>query len=224
MNQTIVRQLIMKDWYFQRYIIAGGLLLGFLSLALIKFGGNTGYYMGSILLITAVIGMGVALIIETTLQERKLQTLPFIMSLPVSPWQYAKAKITANLVIFSLPWAMLVAGAMLVILGRDSMPNGMLPFVILVLCELYACHCLILATAMISEAMGWTIGVMICCNLLLQLFLFKVSKLDGIGPFIEGSTPVWSPTFYTILAIEIAVALAAIGFALFMQSKKKDFL
>ena len=41
----------------------------------------------------------------TVVEERTDQTLPFVMSLPISAAEYTTAKILANLLIFLIPWA-----------------------------------------------------------------------------------------------------------------------
>ena len=83
MNNFMVKQLILKDWYFNRGVILFYLVAGVGALALVGFAVNSGmFYMGSILLITALIGLGIHLTMATVVNERKEKTLPFIMSLP----------------------------------------------------------------------------------------------------------------------------------------------
>ena len=47
----------------------------------------------------------------TVVEERNEQTLPFVMSLPISPMEYTTAKILANLLIFLVPLGALMLGS-----------------------------------------------------------------------------------------------------------------
>ena len=101
-NVSMIKKLILKDWHLTRKVIAmymGGaiLALSFISL------GETWFYMASVLLICMLIGLGNHQIAITIIGERKEQTLPFVMSLPISPVDYAIGKLIANVSIFSSP-------------------------------------------------------------------------------------------------------------------------
>lgn len=224
MTASMIHTLILKDLYFSRPYIAMGLPAGLLSLGLVYFGNQLGFYMGVTLLITVVVGLGMFIIFETVINERKMQTLPFIMSLPVTPLQYLCAKLWGNLLIYFMSWGILAVGTTLVILGRDAIPNGLLPLAILVLVELLVAHCLILAVALMTESQGWTIGAMVVCNLFFQLFLYTVSNHPGIKPFTQSASPVWSSMFFTFLGLLFVTATAALSIAFWIQTRKKDFL
>ena len=101
MNTSRVKRLILKDWYFNRGAIAAYVVVGLLSLLAIGLGGEGGFYGGSILLITVLISIGIHLVMITVIHERTEQTLPFVMTLPVSAKEYTTAKILANMLIFS---------------------------------------------------------------------------------------------------------------------------
>ena len=50
---------------------------------------------------------------KLVVNEKKDQTLTFMMSLPVTAQDYAWAKLGANLVLYLVPWLLLVAGMLL---------------------------------------------------------------------------------------------------------------
>ena len=60
MNRSILRQLIVKEWYLFRWLIAGTLVAGVLTLAL-SATGQTGFVFGSISFIVAVVVLGAIL-------------------------------------------------------------------------------------------------------------------------------------------------------------------
>jgi len=224
MSTSMVSQLILKDWFFQKKLIMTCIALGLVCIYFIQAGSGLAFYMGSTLLITLVVGFGVYLIVEMVIYERKNQTLPFIMSLPVSYKEYTAAKILASLWTFLVPWATLVGTTVVVIATRDTIPNGLIPFALLLLLELLACHCLILAVAIVTESLGWTITTMIFCNLFLQFFMYSVSNIAEIKASMEGPAAVWTSSFFSIMAAEIAVMVLSIGITFALQARKKSFI
>ena len=224
MNVPMVRHLIRKDWYFNRWLITTALILGLASLILCVSGTPTGFYMGATLLITVLIGAGTYLITETVLRERTDQTLPFVMSLPVSYLEYSTVKILGNIVIFLVPFGILTIGTWIAITGSSGIADGLLPMAVLLLFEILSAYTLILAVAVITESMGWTIGTMVVLNLVFQLFLFTVARIPDIAQYREGPIAVWNAPVFLILAGEISVITLAIVVTFYFQSRKTDFL
>jgi|CXWL01.1.fsa_nt_gi ABC-type transport system involved in multi-copper enzyme maturation permease subunit len=221
---AMVRLLVRKDWYFLRWPIAAYLLAGGLALALIGRGGEGAFFAGSVLLVTVLISVGIHLPMATVVEERKDQTLPFVMSLPISPREYTTAKILANLGIFLIPWVVLVVGSLAVIAGRAALPDGLIPFTVLVLGEILVATCLILAVALVSESQGWTIGAIVAGNLGFQAFLYGVSHLPSISQAMKGQDIVWSPAAVGILTAELAAVVALLAATFYLQSRKTDFV
>jgi hypothetical protein len=108
MNYSMIRILILKDWYLQRWSVLASLLGGLIALGIVCLGGNAAFMVGLVLLITALIAVGAQLAVTTMVNERKEQTLPFVMSLPISYREYTSAKLLGTLLIFMLPWLTLV--------------------------------------------------------------------------------------------------------------------
>src|SRR5260221_7392831 len=127
MSSTIVKRLVYKDWYLQRWPVAGYLAASAVALLLLGTGGSGSFYAGMILLITILIAGGVQLSLSTIINERTLQTLPLIMTLPVSNHQYTAAKMTANLTMFLLPWTALTAGPPVSLPNRAAEAPALIP-------------------------------------------------------------------------------------------------
>jgi hypothetical protein len=102
--------------------------------------------------------------------------------------------------------------------------GGVIPFIVIIMTELFASYCLVLAVAFISESLGWAIGATLFGNLFLQAFLYWTSHAQSIGGTIKGHVAVWSPTAVTILIVEIAVILLLLGLTFFFQARKTDFI
>lgn len=224
MDFGMIKRLVLKDWYFQRWAILGYLAAGALALALVARGGEGGFFAGSILLITVLITVGIHLAMATVVEERKSQTLAFVMSLPVSPAEYTTAKILANLAIFLLPWLALLIGSFAVIAGSAALPDGLIPFAAIVLLEIFASSVLILCVALVSESQNWTIGAIVFGNLFFQGFLYYVSHLPSIERTIQGSRIVWNPASLALLGGEIAAIVLLLALTFWLQSRKTDFL
>ena len=71
MNLSMVKRLILKDWYLQRLPILLSLLGGVAAMAILFFGGKAGFMLGLILLITVLVTTSAMLTINMTVLERK---------------------------------------------------------------------------------------------------------------------------------------------------------
>ncbi|NKB72258.1 MAG: hypothetical protein GKR89_34705 [Candidatus Latescibacteria bacterium] len=224
MNKSVVFALIRKEWQFHRGPIAGGTLLGALALALVGYGSDGTYYVGAVLLLTAIIGIGIYLVFMTTIQERKEKTLAFVMSLPLSALQYTRAKLLANALFYLLPWSLLLLGSFAVIAGTDFLPNGLIPFTAVALAELLVAYCLLLGIALVTESEGWTIFVMAVCNISLNFFLYFIAHIPSINATMSGPVAVWNSTILWILLLEVLAAVAIVSLTFFFQNRKTDFI
>jgi ABC-type transport system involved in multi-copper enzyme maturation permease subunit len=222
MSYSMVKRLILKDWYFLRLPIAGYVAAGALSLALISAGGSGLSFVGSILLVTILISVGIHLAMLTVINERKEQTLSFVMSLPISAKEYTIAKILANLLIFLVPWVTLLGGGLALLVMGDA--GGMIPFTTLVLTEIFVSNCLILSVALVSESQNWTIFAIVLGNLSFNGFLYYVSHIPSIASAMKGHTMIWSQAPVTLLAAELAAIVLLLGLTFFFQGRKTDFI
>lgn len=224
MNYPMVKRLILKDWYFMRWAILAYFAAGLLALGLTAMGSDASSYAGSILLITVMIAIGFHLVMVTVVQERSEQTLPFIMSLPISPMEYTMAKIGANLLIFLVPWVTLTAGTLLLLRTEGARSGALIPFSLIILTELLCAYVLVLTVAIVTESQGWTIFVLVLTNLFFQGFLYWVSHLPAIVTGMKGRGAVWDQTAVTLLSAEVGISILLIVMAFALQARKKDFL
>ena len=224
MNYSMIKTLVLKDWYFNRRAISaytGGALLG-LGIVLLDTGWS--FYVATVLIITFMITIGIHLAMVTVVQERTDQTLPFVMSLPISPKEYTAAKILANLSIFLVPWLMLTIGAALILGTEGARSGAMIPFATIVLTYILASYTVVLTVAVVTESQGWTLTVMGVTNLFLQFFLYWVSHLPSISRGMKGVGAVWDRTAITLLGGLILLSIVSIALAFLFQARKRDFL
>jgi ABC-2 type transport system permease protein len=221
-NHALIAKIVLKDWSFQRPAILGFLGMGILALGLLSIPGQWWFAAGSILLITVLITFGALLVTSTIINERTSRTLPFLMSLPIDMRDYTTAKIIGNLLIFLVPWSMLVVASFVVITTRDSLPDGLVAYAAVILTEILVGYCLLLSVALITESQGWMSVGIVVGNLSFNAFLFYISNLPGLRAVIYGSSVVWNSTFTTLLLGELLVAALLLGFTFFVQFRKTD--
>ncbi len=196
---------------------------GVLSLGIIALGGNVGFYIGLLLLITIMIVIGATLVMGTLVGERENQTLAFVMSLPISHREYTAAKILVNLLIFVPFWLVLVAGSLGLILASPTI-HGLFAFTVIMSVEILANICLMISVALVTESKGWTISAMIAGNLAINVVGYIVAHIPGISNGMFGTIIQWRPAATISLAVEFALIALMLGGAFFVQSRKKDFL
>jgi ABC-type transport system involved in multi-copper enzyme maturation permease subunit len=223
MNYSMVKSLILKDWYFQRTAILSCLAGGILSLGIIAFGGKFGFYLGLVLLITIMVVIGATLVMGTLVGERENQTLAFVMSLPISFREYTAAKILVNLLIFIPFWLTLVAGSLGLILISPTI-HGLFAFTVIMAVEILMSTCLMIAMALVTESKGWTISAMIAGNLAINVVGYIVAHIPGISNGMFGTTIQWRPAATISLTVEFALIATMLGGAFLIQSRKKDFI
>jgi ABC-2 type transport system permease protein len=224
MNHSMIRILIRKDMRLLAVPVLCYLAAGLVSVGLMGVEQHAFFYGGSVLLITATIALGFHPPMATVVGERKEQTLAFVMSMPITPTDYTWSKLLANLLLFFVPWAVLLAATVGLILLRPSLPDGLIPYSVILLGAIAGSAVLILCIGIVSESMHWTIATQIVCNLVFQAVMYGASNAPAIKATMQGEVVDWNPAALTFLGIELAVAVIALPVTLWLQSRKTDFL
>jgi hypothetical protein len=224
MNAVMIRHLVTKDWYLYRVPAAAGMMTGLLSLAvLLTAHSNFTFYVGCVLLITVVVTAGIYVAFLSVVHENTQGMLPFVMSLPIGVREYTAAKMMANGVLFLVPWVTVGAGAAAVILVRDTVPDGLLPYAVVLLFHMLTGYVLTLAAALISRSEGWTIAVAGVTNLAFQGFLFWVGNLRDVAANVRGPVAVWTSTIYRLIAAELLAVVVILVATWAWQARRTDF-
>ncbi|MGB6192180.1 MAG: ABC-2 transporter permease [Terracidiphilus sp.] len=222
-NYAVVRHLILKDWYLNRWVILGSLPVGLGALALVLTGKPVAFMLCIILLCMVIVGVGAQLAMVTTVNERKEQTLAFVMSLPVSWREYTAAKILANLIIFLIPWALLTAGALGVLLLPGA-THGLVPYTAIMAMEMLITTSLIVAAGIITESQTWATAGIFASSLGINVLGYVFAHLSGISKYMWGTQVQWSSTAWIILICEVLTVPLLLGVTFYIQSRKTDFL
>lgn len=224
MNPHIIQLLFLKDLFLARRALFGYLLAAIVSTGIVSIPHPIIAFAGQILIATVAIASGIHLIGNLLLSERIDQTKTFIMSFPVSLRDYSIAKIGVMLTTFLIPWSTMLA---LITIGCFVIPEGK-PGVIALLFLLFfflLCAYLVqVLTAVITESIGWTVSVMVLCNILFNLFAKSLSDHPVMIESAKSEVITWPPLALQIFAIQVVILVACVGAAFIIQSRERDLI
>jgi ABC-2 type transport system permease protein len=223
MIDVVTRKLIAKELHVYRWLIAGGLVASIASLLVCSLG-KTGFSIGSLTWLTTIIALGVMLALYGIMNERKEQSLTFVLSLPLSIADYVRAKLIGLALCFLVVWLVASAGAMLLIFANASIPDGLAPYTVLLCVFMLANYAVVLCGAVHARSEALISAVVIVTNMGVSIFMFTVGPLPGIQQHMWQPAPVWNSTFWTVLASELAVLIIAFTLPFFVAARRRDFL
>jgi len=162
--------------------------------------------------------------ISAIVNERKKQTLTFLMSLPLSSIQYTAAKLASTLLMFLAPWLALLLCALVLIATRNPAPYGIVPMLLMLASLPVVGFSVILATALVSESEGWTVAATVICNSSYGLIWYLISRTPSLTVNWNGHVAVWNPAVLQVLSVELGFVALIISLTFLLQSRKRDFL
>ena len=219
----VTRKLIAKELYIYRWLIAGGAFSGVASV-LIATLGEAGFKVGSLTWLTTIIAIGVMLALYGIMNERKEQSLQFVLSLPLSISEYVRAKMLGLFAGFLIMWSISCAAALMLVFFKDSVPDGIAPYVTLLCVFMLANFAVVLCGALHAQSEAMTSAVIIVTNMGVSIFMFTVGPQPGIAEHLWAPHPVWNSTFWTVLACELAVLVIAFTLPFFFAARRRDFI
>lgn len=222
-DAAMVWKLVVKDWQVYQKQLAGFVAGMLLALGLVGMGTPLMASAGALLLLVQLLVVGTYAIQSSIMAERKLQTVPFIMSLPVMPMDVYWGKLLANLVIYLVPF-LLVTGGLLALILSTPRPDGAVPWLAVVALFMLTIFCVSLCVAIAVESEGWNIFAILALMTLIGPFLYWVSRLDGIVQYLKADDIVWSAPVLGVLAAEVAVIAVAILVTSWIHARKASFL
>jgi hypothetical protein len=221
--RPVVGRLVAKDVYLYRWLIAGALAGGVASLALTGRGAGKegGLDFGFLLFLTTMIAFGIFVPMLGIFKERQDRSQLFVLSLPVSPGQYAISKVVAALVVFLGPWLVLTAGVTALTLASDR-PDGGLPFFTATMGFLLANFCTLTALVAITSSEAWAIAGILVTNVSVTPFLVYLGGLPGVGGRSQEAAAIWSVEVVAVLALEGLWILLTLGLAFWLPTRRRD--
>lgn len=219
----LARKLIAKDFYLNRWIIVGTTIAGLVSL-LIAAEGKVRFNIGMLSWLTTIVAFGVVLAMVSIGNERKERTLQFVLSLPLSHGDYVRIKVVGLLLCFLVPWAILSAGAVALVAVMPNLPDGLLPFAVLLCGFFLANYSLVLCGALHTATEGLITLLIIVTNMNVTLFIFMVGALPSLNDHLHDTVPVWNSTFWIVLGAELATLIVTLSLPYLVAARRRDFV
>ena len=221
-NYPLIRLLVAKDWQLYQKQLAAFVLAGIVALCLLGTARMWTFYLGSLLLIIVLVAAACFSISTSLLVERKEQTLAFVMSLPVSPLDFTLAKLAGNLLTFIVPFAVLLAGTLGVVL-YTPLPDGLFAYSLLIFGHIALAYSLSLAVAMRVESEGWNTFAMIASMVLINPFMMALGQIEAIDSTVREDAIVFSAPALAILGTQALLSVIAIGHTAWWHGRKSAF-
>ena len=236
MNVKNIARLVRKDCWLMRWPLAAYILAAASGLAMTLSGGSVARSAGITFAFNVLIGVSFHVMLGPVLGERERKTLAFVMSLPVTPKDAAVAKLVAAFALFVIPAT--IAASTLVWLSPIDIPAamaaahrplwshllGMLGYYALVLGAWMVFFSVVLGAAIISESVGWTIGVLTGVLFVFGNFVMQIlPTLHGLRPYLRALARGQAALPVTI-ACEGAAIAAIVTVILMLQQRKTSFV
>ena len=222
LDTSIIRLLIVKDWQlFQKQLVVC-VLGGIVSLCFLGLGKPWAFYLGSLMLIIVLVSASCFSVSTALMVERKEQTLAFVMSLPVSPKEFTIAKLAGNLLTFGVPFVLLLAGTLALILFTP-LPDGLFVYALLIFAWILFGYSISLAVVMSVESEGWGLFAMIGSMVLINPYIMGLGQLEVINTYTSKDAVVWTWQTVAIMSTLATLAVAVIGFTGWRQARKPAF-
>lgn len=222
-DAAMVGRLVVKDWQVYQKQLAGYVAGLLLALGMVGMGTPLLSAAGALLLLVLLIVVGSYAIQSSIMAERKQQTQPFVMSLPVTPMDVFWGKLLANLAIYLVPF-LLVTGGLLALILTTPRPDGAATWTLVVAMFVLAIFCVSLCVAIAVDSEGWNTFAMLALMTLVGPFIYWVSRLDGIARHLQTDAIVWNGTVLGLLGAELATIAIAILVAGWVHARKASFL
>jgi len=219
----MIKLLVIKDWQIYQKQLAGYVAGMLLALSLVGMGKPWSFAAGSLLLLVLLTVIGQFAIQTSVVTERKEQTLPFIMSLPVAPMDFYWGKLLANLAIYLVPFTLVTGGTAALVLSTP-LPDGLLVWFLLIYCFLLMCFCVTLCIAIAVESEGWNMFTMMALMTLVGPYIYGIGRVAAIGTNLNTNNIVWSAPAVGLLTGELAVIAIVLGVTSWIHARKTSFL
>jgi ABC-2 type transport system permease protein len=221
MNSSVFWALVRKDLYLMRGFMMATVLTGVVAVVLMKFG-KVGFAVGGILFITADVASGIFIAMYSLMAERKDLSRTFALSLPISGHRYDLSKLLSGYLTFGIPWAVMTAMALGVFLLPGAQ-RGMLVYALSIQAFVLALFSVVLVALFVvsSEAMSGL--VILVVNICFSLFMVELNQPQISAP-LHGPTIIWTPFAVTALCGDALVLALSIAYALFLSSRRRDYI
>jgi ABC-2 type transport system permease protein len=221
---SVVKQLVLKDWELHRYFIAATIVFGGAALALLLLKREPVTVVGSTTMLITLIVIGCLLPASNILNERKKQSLPFVMSLPISSVEYTTSKLLSTIGMYLIAWLTLVVATLWLIIGAGVLPLGVIPMALILLTLPLIGLSLITGMTMVGETEGWNLVANMVCNPSYGFVWYFITRTPSLMHDLTGNVPVWNSAVIRFLVSEYALIAVILALTYYLQARKTDFV
>jgi hypothetical protein len=221
MRSSVFWALVRKDLYLMRGFMIATVLTGVLAVVLACFG-KVAFAVGGILFITADVASGIFIAMYSLMTERKDLSRAFALSLPISGYHYDLSKLLSGYLTFGIPW-LAMTGMALGFFQLPGAPHGMFVYALLIQAFVLALFSVVLTALFVvsSEAMS---GLLILAvNIGFSLFMVELNQPQISAP-LHTAAIVWTPFALKALCGDALVLALSIACALFLTSRRRDYI
>ena len=221
---SVVKQLVLKDWELNRHFIVTTIVCGAAELALLLLKREPVTVVGITTLLITLIFMGCMIAGSNILNERKKQSLPFIMSLPISSVEYTTSKLVSTVGMYLIAWVPLVLATVWLIAGPRILPPGVIPMALIVLTLPLIGFCVVTAMTLVGETEGWNLAANVVSNSSYGLTWYFITRTPSLMRDLTSKVPVWNSAVVTFLVSEFALIAVILALTYYLQARKTDFV
>ncbi len=222
LNTPVIRLLVAKDWQLFQKQLAALVLAGIVALCFLGLAKPWAFYVGSLMLIIVLVSAACFSISTSLMNERKEQTLAFMMSLPVSPKDFIVSKLVGNLLTFGVPFLLLLGGTLAVVL-LTPLPDGLVVYSLLIFAYILFAYAVSLAAVMSVTSEGWATFAMIGTMVMINPFIMGMAQVPEISERVSVDAIVWTTPAVAILATLVALSVAVIAVTTWYHARKPAF-
>lgn len=221
MSVSTMRHLVVKDLYLFRWLSLGGIVGGLIAAAMMT-GSALPINAGGLLFICTLVVLNIFLAMAAV-QERKEHMSLFVLSLPISPAQYATAKAIATVIAFGVPWLLLTA-AVAVAVDLSPMPNGFLPFWMAIQAYQFFYFGVLCAFGLNTDSTGWHATVITTGNISVNFFITALFTWPALMTDAGGAAAVWHGAVVALIAAALLGGIVALGLGIAVYVRRTHSL
>lgn len=222
---AVAWRLVASDLKRFGVLIAAAFAIGLISLPLMQVPlgpADSGTSVGLMLFVTDLVALGIFIAMVGLLKEHQENIGLFVLSLPISPAQYSRAKFMFALLAYFAPWSLLLVTVVLATLASADSPNGALPG-FLAMMSLFACiFCLLMVLVQTTRSERWSIAGIVIGNLCVPIFLIVVLSQPDIAEHRNAASPVWTDTALLAIGLPLGTSILALLFGWWFIGRTKD--
>jgi hypothetical protein len=111
-----------------------------------------------------------------------------------------------------------------VLFDVTPIPNGMIPVSVALMVYMILYFCVLLAVALHTDSALWSGVVIVGGNVGINFVIQILLRLPSFTANGQGETAVWTADIVTFIALQLVLSAVAIAIALFIHSRKKNFV